>query len=34
VRARLKLFNDSSHYEDVPERVYRQDLSRWWKAPG
>jgi probable phosphoglycerate mutase len=34
VRARLKLFNDSSHYEDIPERVYKQGLSRWWKAPG
>ncbi len=34
VRARLKLFNDSSHYEGVPERVYKQGLSRWWRAPG
>jgi len=33
VRARLKLFNDTSHYENVPERIFRQDLSRWWKPP-
>ncbi len=34
VRARLRLFNDSSHYEDVPTRTYKQGLSRWWRAPG
>ena len=34
VRARLRLFNDSSHYENVPARVYKQGLSRWWRAPG
>ncbi len=34
VRARLRLFNDSSHYEDVPARTYKQRLSRWWRAPG
>ena len=34
VRARLRLFNDSSHYEEVPARTYKQGLSRWWRAPG
>ncbi len=34
VRARLRLLNDSSHYEDVPARTYKQGLSRWWRAPG
>ena len=34
VRARLRLFNDSSHYQDVPARTYKQGLSRWWRAPG
>jgi broad specificity phosphatase PhoE len=34
VRARLRLFNDSSHYQDLPARTYKQGLSRWWRAPG
>jgi broad specificity phosphatase PhoE len=29
VRARLMLFNDTSHYADEP-RSARQNLSRWW----
>ncbi len=29
VRARLMLFNDTSHYEDRP-RVSDQSLSKWW----
>jgi probable phosphoglycerate mutase len=33
VRARLRLFNDVSHYEGVPPRVYRKGLSRWWTQP-
>lgn len=33
VRARLMLFNDTSHYEDRP-RVPDQSLSKWWdRAP-
>ncbi|WP_373510706.1 histidine phosphatase family protein, partial [Thiocapsa sp.] len=30
VRARLRLFNDVSHYEGVPDRTFSQRLSRWW----
>lgn len=30
VRPRLRLFNDVSHYEAVPERVLIERLSRWW----
>jgi probable phosphoglycerate mutase len=30
VRARLRLFNDVSHYAGVPERSFRQRLSKWW----
>jgi broad specificity phosphatase PhoE len=33
VRARLMLFNDVSHYEDVPERILVQHLSKWWDPP-
>lgn len=29
VRARLMLFNDTSHYADQPHRA-RQQLSKWW----
>ena len=29
VRARLTLFNDTSHYDDVP-RESRNHLSKWW----
>ncbi len=29
VRARLMLFNDTSHYTDQPTRA-RQQLSKWW----
>ncbi len=29
VRARLMLFNDVSHYQDVP-RLAKAQLSRWW----
>ena len=32
VRARLMLFNDTSHYADRP-RVSDQSLSRWWDLP-
>ena len=28
------LFNDVSHYENVPERMTRQHLSSWWDASG
>ncbi|HYN79342.1 MAG TPA: histidine phosphatase family protein [Lamprocystis sp. (in: g-proteobacteria)] len=34
VRARLRLFNDVSHYEGVPPRVLQERLSRWWSRPG
>jgi len=34
VRARLRLFNDVSHYEGVPTRVLQQRLSRWWSRSG
>ena len=30
VRARLRLFNDISHYETLPQRSYQRGLSRWW----
>jgi probable phosphoglycerate mutase len=33
VRARLMLFNDTSHYADCP-RVPDQALSKWWDRPG
>lgn len=33
VRARLMLFNDVSHYEDVPERILVNHLSKWWDPP-
>lgn len=32
VRARLMLFNDVSHYEDVPEPMMARHLSKWWGA--
>jgi broad specificity phosphatase PhoE len=32
VRARLMLFNDTSHYADRP-RVADQSLSKWWDQP-
>ncbi len=31
VRARLMLFNDTSHYQDQPARAQRQ-LSKWWDS--
>ena len=33
VRARLMLFNDTSHYSERP-RVADQALSKWWDMPG
>jgi len=33
VRARLRLFNDCSHYEGVPDRRFTQRLSHWWTLP-
>jgi broad specificity phosphatase PhoE len=33
VRARLMLFNDTSHYADWP-RVPDQNLSKWWDSAG
>jgi len=33
VRARLRLFNDVSHYEGIPARVLQRRLSRWWALP-
>ncbi|EXJ15161.1 histidine phosphatase family protein [Imhoffiella purpurea] len=33
VRARLRLFNDISHYEALPGRCTEQRLSRWWSLP-
>lgn len=30
VRARLMLFNDVSHYEDVPDPPGAAHLSKWW----
>ena len=32
-RARLRVFNDVSHYEGVPPRVLQRRLSRWWSRP-
>jgi broad specificity phosphatase PhoE len=32
VRARLMLFNDTSHYADQPHRAAHQ-LSKWWDQP-
>jgi broad specificity phosphatase PhoE len=32
VRPRLRLFNDVSHYDGIPERVLSERLSRWWRA--
>ena len=32
VRARLMLFNDTSHYADHP-RLPDQNLSKWWDVP-
>ncbi len=34
VRARLMLFNDVSHYEDMPEKVMQRHLSKWWGGGG
>ncbi|OIQ92970.1 phosphoserine phosphatase 1 [mine drainage metagenome] len=31
VRPRLRLFNDVSHYEDYPQRVLAERLSKWWR---
>jgi probable phosphoglycerate mutase len=31
VRARLMLFNDTSHYADCP-RIPTRNLSKWWDA--
>ncbi|MCF1183511.1 histidine phosphatase family protein [Marichromatium gracile] len=33
VRARLRLFNDISHYEGLPARELEQRLSHWWSDP-
>ena len=33
VRARLRLFNDVSHYAPLPGRRLEQRLSRWWSLP-
>jgi broad specificity phosphatase PhoE len=33
VRARLRLFNDTSHYDSVPRRSFQRRLSRWWSPP-
>jgi probable phosphoglycerate mutase len=33
VHARLRLFNDTSHYDSVPERSFKRELSRWWSLP-
>ncbi|MBK8118554.1 MAG: histidine phosphatase family protein [Sulfuritalea sp.] len=33
VRARLRLFNDVSHYEGLPDRIRTERLSRWWGSP-
>ncbi len=29
VRPRLRLFNDTSHYEPFPERAFQESLSKW-----
>jgi len=34
VRARLRLFNDVSHYDGVPAPVLQRRLSRWWSRSG
>jgi broad specificity phosphatase PhoE len=34
VRPRLRLFNDVSHYEGIPERILSERLSRWWGPSG
>lgn len=33
VRPRLRLFNDVSHYENIPVRILSQRLSKWWGRP-
>jgi broad specificity phosphatase PhoE len=33
VRARLMLFNDISHYHEMPGR-HQESLSKWWDQPG
>lgn len=33
-RARLRLFNDISHYESLPGRAFERRLSSWWSAKG
>lgn len=33
VRPRLRLFNDVSHYEDIPARILSERLSKWWGGP-
>jgi probable phosphoglycerate mutase len=33
VRVRLRLLNDVSHYENIPERILTERLSRWWGQP-
>jgi probable phosphoglycerate mutase len=30
VRARLRLFNDVSHDEGIPDRTFSHRLLRWW----
>lgn len=34
VQVRLRLLNDVSHYENIPERILTERLSRWWGHPG
>lgn len=33
VRARLMLFNDTSHYGDMPRQAQTAHLSKWWDPP-
>lgn len=33
-RARLRAFNDVSHYEGIPARELQARLSGWWSRPG
>ena len=33
-RARLRLFNDTSHYDSLPKRSLQEGLSRWWTLQG
>jgi broad specificity phosphatase PhoE len=33
VRARLMLFNDTSHYADHPRDAQNNNLSKWWDVP-